>query len=103
MGNNRRLTASSDSRNVSVIIDNRLIRPNGRASYSIDQLQQNTALININLFRLVYLIGTVQVRRLNPSNRDKFYDFEYILSYLKRDPELKVEISLIRNQRGARS
>ncbi|SEP03264.1 hypothetical protein [Propionispora vibrioides] len=101
MGNNRRLTASSDNRNVLVTIDDRLIRPNGRASYSIDHFQQNIVQMNINLFSLVYLIGTVQVRRLSPSNRDKFYDFEYILSYLKRDPELKVEISLIRTERGS--
>lgn len=82
---------------ISVEIDNLLIRPGGRDLYHIDKLTSNNITVNINLFQLIYAIGTVQARRFNPSNRQKFTDYEYLIEKIKDEIELKIKLTEVRN------
>ncbi len=86
---------------IEVSVEQNLCNPNGRSSYPIDRLNNNTFIFEFSLFKLIYSVAIIQVKRLNSSNRQKFTDFEYLSSFINQGKDLKIEISQIRNQRGS--
>lgn len=79
-----------------VEVDRALINPASRNIYRVDRLTKNTFLVGINQYQLIYAIGTIQTRRYNPSNRQKFIDKSDLIEKIKEERELKVDLSEIR-------
>ncbi len=82
--------------NVSLTIDPQLLP-------SLDCADKNTTLrvISINLYKLIYAIGTIQTRRFAPSNRMKFIDKSDLIEkiYTGTD-ELRIKLNEIRQNGG---
>lgn len=58
--------------------------------------------ISISVFKLIYSIGTIQIRRFAPSNRQKYTDFTDLLEVLVSNTnDFKVRINDIRNVLGS--
>ncbi|MGG1679524.1 restriction endonuclease [Neobacillus sp. NRS-1170] len=86
--------------NILVKVDTNLINPT-RVRYPVDLLTNSEFTIQINQFKLIYAIGSIQSRRFNPSNRQKFTDKEDLIEKIKDDNDFKVEIDRIRNLLGS--
>lgn len=57
--------------------------------------------MTVNLFRLIYLIGTIQTRRFAPSRRQKFTDKSDLLEKINAaDGEFRVRINDVRLNLG---
>lgn len=48
--------------------------------------------LSLNLYKLIIAIGTIQTSRWNPSNRQKFIDFCYLLEWIKDDSDFMIKI-----------
>lgn len=55
---------------------------------------------NINLYKLIYAIGSIQTRRKSPSNRMKFMDRADLIDWIYNTDEFRIKIDEIRNHRG---
>lgn len=86
--------------NILVQVDNNLINPK-RVRYPVDMLTNSEFTIQINQFKLIYAIGSIQSRRFSPSNRQKFTDKEDLIEKIKEDDDFKVEIDKIRDLLGS--
>lgn len=61
-----------------------------------------TRIIEINLYKLIYAIGTIQTRRFAPSNREKYSDKVDLLEKLYADmSEFRVRLNDIRAKNGS--
>lgn len=89
------------SYNIDVEIDRNLISPNGRIVYPIDWISNSTITIQINQYKLIHAIGSIQSRRFNPSNRQKFTDKKDLIEKIKNEPDFKVKIDEIRSLLGS--
>lgn len=81
--------------NILVKVDSNLIIPS-RVRYPVDMLTNSELTIQINQFKLIHAIGSIQSRRFSPSNRQKFTDKEDLIEKIKDDDDFKVEIDKIR-------
>lgn len=64
--------------------------------------RSTTRIVNLNLYRLIYLIGTIQSRRFSPTTRQKFSDFSALLERIQfQTPELRIKIEETRARLGA--
>ncbi|WP_221563168.1 restriction endonuclease [Alkalihalobacillus sp. TS-13] len=86
--------------NILVKVDSNLINPT-RVKYPVDLLTNSELTLQINQFMLIYAIGSIQSRRFNPSNRQKFTDKEDLIEKIKNDKDFKVQIDKIRNLLGS--
>ena len=58
-------------------------------------------IVNINLYKLIYAIGTIQTRRFAPSNRMKFLDkSDLIEKIFTNTNDFRIRISEIRQNGG---
>ena len=75
--------------NIAVEIDSNLL---GESDCDDNEPIQKT--IPVNLYRLVYAIGTIQTRRFAPSNRQKFQDFSDLIEKIQSNTtDFKVKIN----------
>jgi hypothetical protein len=65
----REITSHFRNLNIAVEIDSNLLGEN-----DCDDNEPIQKTIPVNLYRLIYAIGTIQTRRFAPSNRQKFQD-----------------------------
>jgi hypothetical protein len=86
--------------NILVKLDNNLINTN-RLRYPVDMITDSEFTIQINQYKLIHAIGSIQSRRFSPSNRQKFTDKEDLIEKIKEEDDFKVEIDKIRNLLGA--
>ncbi len=82
--------------NISVTIDPQLL-PN----LDCEDKESTQRIISINLYKLIYAIGTIQTRRFAPSNRMKFLDKSDLIEKIYSNTrEFRVKIDAIRQNGG---
>ncbi len=83
--------------NISVSIDNDLL-----GELDCDDIVSTQRIISVNLYKLIYAIGTIQTRRNAPSNRQKFLDKADLIEKIHSNTrDFRVNINDIRNFRGS--
>lgn len=76
------------NREIEVEFDNSLI-PHLRESNNVNII--DTQKIQINLFKLIRAVGTIQTRRENPSNLQKIIDKSDLLDWIKNTDEFRIK------------
>lgn len=86
---------------IKVQIDPSILQNHLQNDSRFSNLQGNTISVNLNLYKLICAIGTIQTRRFAPSNRQKFCDKADLLKCLYHDNNFKVKINEIRLKLGS--
>ena len=86
--------------NVKVTVDSALVSPT-RGIYPVDFLSSLTTPVEVNQFKLIHAIGSIQSRRFSPSKKQKFIDKEDLIEKIKSDRDFKVKIDEIRSGLGS--
>ncbi len=82
--------------NISVTIDPQLL-----PKLDCEDKESTQRIISINLYKLIYAIGTIQTRRFAPSNRMKFLDKSDLIEKIYSNTiEFRVKIDAIRQNGG---